>query len=338
MAGGAGLRAGVRGRGSRVLPAGRGGHRGAAEGRGGPVQRDHAVPEHDPAGFAGPVEPARAGHGSPDPVAGPVERAGDGAAGERGVLRAGRSYRQLPVRGDPVRRGLPAFLPRRVRRPRRRPAVHPGAFVAWHLRPVVRGGSADRGSADEIPDGDRRRRPVVVSASVADAGVLADADGVDGPGPDHGDLPGAVPEVPGLPRAGRHRGPQGLGVPGRRGDRRAGVAGRHRHGEPGEAGQPYLRGQLQPAAAGRPGPRQRQDHPGAGGHLPRRGLERDQGDLGQRLGPAYRPRFHRPAAEADGGGGRRRVPGLQVQERRVRPGEVLRHVPGAGRDGGRDDR
>ena len=46
----------------------------------------------------------------------------------------------------------------------------------------------------------------------------------------------------------------------------------------------------------------------------------------------------RAAAEADGGVRRRRVPGLQVQERRVRAGEVLRQVPGAGRDGGRDDR
>ena len=267
-----------------------------------------------------------------------MERAGHGAAGERGVLRARRSYRQLPVRGHPVRRGLPAFLPGRIRRPRRRPAVHPGTFVAGHLRPLVRGGPAHRGAADEVPPGDRRRRPVVLSAPVADAGVLADAHGVDGPGPDHGDLPGALPEVPGLPRAGRGRGPEGLGVPRRRGDRRAGVAGRHRAGQPGEARQPHLRGQLQPAAPGRPGPRQRQDHPGARGHLPRRGLERDQDDLGQRLGPAHRPRLHRPAAEADGGMRRRRVPGLQVQERRVRPGEVLRQVPGTARDGRGDDR
>ena len=267
-----------------------------------------------------------------------MERPGHRAAGERGVLRARRSYRQLPVRGHPVRRGLPAFLPGRIRRPWRRPAVHPGAFVAGHLRPLVRGGPAHRGAADEVPAGDRRRRPVLLPAPVADAGVLADAHGVDGPGPDHGDLPGALPEVPGLPRAGRHRGPEGLGVPRRRGDRRAGVAGRHRAGQPGEARQPHLRGQLQPAAAGRPGPRQRQDHPGARGHLPRRGLERDQDDLGQRLGPAHRPRLHRPAAEADGGMRRRRVPGLQVQERRVRPGEVLRQVPGAARDGRGDDR
>ena len=57
-----------------------------------------------------------------------------------------------------------------------------------------------------------------------------------------------------------------------------------------EARQPDLRHQLQPPAARRPGARQRQDHPGARGDLPRRRVERHQGDLGQRLGPAARRR------------------------------------------------
>ena len=50
-----------------------------------------------------------------------------------------------------------------------------------------------------------------------------------------------------------------------------------------------LRRQLQPAAARRTGARQRQDHPGARGRLPRCGLERHQGHLGARVGrPARR--------------------------------------------------
>ena len=53
---------------------------------------------------------------------------------------------------------------------------------------------------------------------------------------------------------------------------------------PRAARQPDLGRQLQPAAPRRPGARQRQDHPGAGVRLPRRRLERDQGDLGQRAG------------------------------------------------------
>ena len=60
--------------------------------------------------------------------------------------------------------------------------------------------------------------------------------------------------------------------------------GRHRPGRAREARQPGLRHQLQPAAAGRAGARQRQDHPGTRRRIPRLGLERDQADLGQRLG------------------------------------------------------
>ncbi len=52
------------------------------------------------------------------------------------------------------------------------------------------------------------------------------------------------------------------------------------------ARQPHLRHQLQPAAARRPGARQRQDHPGARVALPRRRLERHQGRVGPRVGPA----------------------------------------------------
>ena len=66
----------------------------------------------------------------------------------------------------------------------------------------------------------------LLSASVADAGLLAVPDRVDGPGPDHGDLPGALPEIPARPRPRRTDGPQGLGVPGRRRDGRAGKPGR----------------------------------------------------------------------------------------------------------------
>ena len=52
--------------------------------------------------------------------------------------------------------------------------------------------------------------------------------------------------------------------------------------------------QLQPAAPRRAGAREREDHPGARDELPRRRLERDQGDLGLGLGSAARGR-HRAA-------------------------------------------
>ena len=65
------------------------------------------------------------------------------------------------------------------------------------------------------------------------------------------------------------------------------------------ARQPDLRHQLQPAAPRRPGARQRQDHPGARGVLPRRRLERHQGRLGPRVGPAARRRPRRRAGQPD---------------------------------------
>ena len=59
-------------------------------------------------------------------------------------------------------------------------------------------------------------------------------------------------------------------------------------------------GELQSAAARRPRARQRQDHPGTGTGVPRRGLARRQGDLGRRLGPLVRARRRRRAAGAHG--------------------------------------
>ena len=90
-------------------------------------------------------------------------------------------------------------------------------------------------------------------------------------------------------------GTQGLGLPGRRRMRRARIAGRHHARLARKARQPDLRHQLQPAAARRPGARQRQDHSGTGRRLPRRRLERHQGHLGRRLGSAAGARQDRPA-------------------------------------------
>ena len=96
-----------------------------------------------------------------------------------------------------------------------------------------------------------------------------------------------------------------------------------------EARQPDLRRQLQPAAARRAGARQRQDRPGARGRLPWRRLERHQGAVGLDLGQAVREGQERTAPAAHGGVRRRRVPGLQVEERRLRARALLRQVPGA---------
>ena len=130
--------------------------------------------------------------------------------------------------------------------------------------------------------------PVLLSSSVADAGLLGIPHGLDGTGADHGHLSGALQPLSRRPRAQGARRPEGLGLPRRRRNRRAGNARRDHAGLAREARQSDLCHQLQPAAARRPRARQRQDHSGTGSDFPRRRLERDQGHLGQRLGSPAR--------------------------------------------------
>ena len=203
-------------------------------------------------------------------------------------------------------------------KPRWRPDLYPGAFVARHLRAGVPRRAPHRGATAELSPRGRRQGLVVLSASVADARVLAISHGVDGPGPDHGDLSGALHEIPG-----------GRGIASM-GDRKVwAFMGDGEMDEPESLGAIALAARehldnlifvvnCNLAAPRRPGARQRQDHPGTGGRLSRRRLERHQSDLGQQLGSAARPRQERPSAQADGRVRRRRIPGLQVARRRLR--------------------
>ncbi len=228
----------------------------------------HPVREHDPRrrGGAGSRRPrARAARDG----ARALERDRDRLAGERRVDGARWAHRELPVGRDPLRGRLQPLLAGPLRGARRRPRLHAGPLLTRHLRPRVPRGAAERGPAAPLPAGGRRRRPLVVPAPLADAGLLAVPDRLDGARPADGDLPGAVHEVPGGARHRRPGRPEGLGLHGRRRDGRARVDGRDLAGRPREARQPRLRHQLQPAAPRRPGARQREDHPGARDELPR---------------------------------------------------------------------
>ena len=133
---------------------------------------------------------------------------------------------------------------------------------------------------------------------ISDAGFLAVSDRLDGPWPADGHLSGALPKylharsiadtderkVWAFCGDGEMDEPESLGAIGMAGARKAGQSG--------------FRGQLQSAAPGWPGARQRQDHPGAGRRFPWRRLERDQGDLGRVLGPAAGARQGRDACSA----------------------------------------
>ncbi len=116
--------------------------------------------------------------------------------------------------------GFNPLLAWRHRRASRRHGVHPGAFVARHLCARLPRGALDRGAVVSLPPGSRRRRPVLVSASLADAGLLAVPHRVHGAGPHHGHLPGPLHALHGAPGHDPERRSQGLGVPRRRRDGR----------------------------------------------------------------------------------------------------------------------
>ncbi len=91
-----------------------------------------------------------------------------------------RPHRHLPVGGHPLRGRLQPLLPRPDQRARRRPGLLPGPQLARDLRPRLPRGPDHRGAARRLPPGGRRQGPLLLSAPLADARLLAVPDGVDG--------------------------------------------------------------------------------------------------------------------------------------------------------------
>ncbi len=93
------------------------------------------------------------------------------------------------------------------------PGLLPGPRRAGDLRPGVSAGPAQRAAVDQFPPrAAARRRAVVLSAPLADARLLGVPHGLDGPGADHGHLPGPLQPLPGGPRhQARRRRPRGSG-------------------------------------------------------------------------------------------------------------------------------
>ncbi|CDF86632.1 hypothetical protein PKB_5320 [Pseudomonas knackmussii B13] len=276
VAGRPGVRARPRRRGPRSLPDDPHGRAGQPLRHPAALRHHHAVSQHHP-GHPRSTHARRPVHGTPHSLAGALERAGHGDEGEQERPGPGRSHLVLRLLGDPVRRRLQLLLPGPDRRTRRRPGVLPGPRLPRRLCPRLPRRPHQRRPAEQLPPGSGRQRPVLLPAPLADAGLLAVPDRIHGSGPDPGDLPGALHEVPGKPRLHPRRQAEGLVLHGRRRVRRAGIPGRDLPGRPREAGQPDLRHQLQPAAPRRPGSRQRQDHPGTRRRVPWRRVERQQG-------------------------------------------------------------
>ena len=322
-----GRRAGRRG--ARPIP-----HLQAAQARppapGRPAAADpDPLHQHDQPG-AGAGVPGRRGDGAADPPADPLERGRDGPARQQPVLRDRRPPRHVRLGGDPLRGRLQPLLPGQGRRRQRRPDLLPGPRRARDLRAGVPRGPAERRPARPLPARDRRPDgPELVPAPAPDADFWEFPTVSMGLGPIS-----AIYQA----RYNRYLHNRGLldtselarlGVPRRRRDRRARIARCAPRRVARGARQPDLRRQLQPAAARRPGARQRQDHPGARVGLPRRRLERDQGHLGPRVGRPARPRRRRPARPEDERDPRRRVPEVLGRRRRLHPRALLRARPAA---------
>ena len=158
-----------------------------------------------------------------------------------------------------------------------------------YARAYVEGRLTEAG-ARQLPPRGRRRRPAQLPAPPLAAGLLGVPDRLHGARADRRHLPGPRQPLPAPAPPRRHQRQPGLVLRRRRRDGRARVDRRAGRGRARAPRQPDLRRQLQPAAARRAGPRQRQDHPGARGRLPWRRLERDQGHLGLALGRAAWPR------------------------------------------------
>ena len=277
--------------------------------------------------------PRRRGPRAPHPRLHPLERGGHGRQGQQARRRHRRPPLHLRLLGRALRRRLQPLLPRQGRRPRRRPRLLPGPRRARHLRPGLPRGPPHRGAARPLPPGDRRQRPVVVPAPAAHARLLGVPDGVDGPRPALLDLPGPLQPVPPQPPDRRHRGVAGVVLHRRRRERRARDARLDLAGRPRGPRQPHLGRQLQPAAPRRPGARQRQDHPGARGRLPRRRAGTSSRSSGAASGTSCCARRRRRAAQPDEQDRRRRVPALRHRVRRLHPRALLRPRPAAAQAG-----
>ena len=170
------------------------------------------------------------------------------------------------------------------------PGIYARAFLEGRLTEAT---------ARPLPAGGRRQRTVQLPPPAAHARLLGVPDRLDGSRPDQLDLPGPLQQVPAPPPHRRHLAEQRLGFLGDGEIRRTRDAGRHLAGRPRRARQSDVGRQLQPPAPRRSGPRQRQDHPGTRGRLPRRRLERHQGGVGHQVGRAPPPRRRRCAAQQD---------------------------------------
>ena len=275
--------------GPRPLPAGPPHGAGPGAGRRRPRDGHHGLHQHDPTG-AGALVPRRRGAREARPRRDPVERDGDGRPREPSLRRPRRAPLDVRVRRGPLRRrasttsSTARATAASATRSSSRVTPHPASTPARSSRGASTRSSSTASAARSSAAGCRATR---TRGACPSSGSSRRSRWASGP-------LNAVYQA----RFNRYlldrelvdtAEAQGLVLRRGRRDGRARGHGRAVARGPRAARQPDLRRELQPAAPRRAGARQRQGHPGARGDVPRRRLERDQGDLGPRVGRAARP-------------------------------------------------
>ncbi len=122
-----------------------------------PALSADAVYQHDQP-RAGADLPGRRDPRATDPAPDPLERGGDGAAGQRPLPGHRRAPVHLRLGSQPVRGRVQPLLPRQGSPGRRRPGLLPGPRGAGDLRSRLPRGPADRGATRPLPARDRAAR------------------------------------------------------------------------------------------------------------------------------------------------------------------------------------
>ena len=295
-------RARDRGPRARALPPRAARRQGAPLGRLPALQRQHRLPQHDPAAPRGALA-RRPRARAPPALHRALERHGDGAARRTKDLELGGHIASFASAATLYDVGFNHFWHAPDARTRRRPGLLPGPLA----RPASTPAPSSRAASAKSSSTTSARRSTAEGLSSYPHPWLM---------PDFWQFPTVSMGLGPIQAIYQARFLRYLQRPRPRQDRRAARSGPSwatarwtspsrsapSPGRAREARQPDLRRQLQPAAARRPGARQRQDHPGAGGGVPRRRLERHQGDLGRVLGSAARRDKNGILLQAHGGG------------------------------------
>ncbi len=199
------------GAGPRAIPDRSADRQGAALGRLSAVLREHRVHQHDPGRQAGAASRAIQTSSRTHSLTTSAGTRWRWCCAPTRTRTSAATSRASPRRRRSTTSASTISGMRRRTDARRRSRLRAGPFRARrlcarvHARPL-------HGRADgQFPAGSRRQGHLVLSASVADAGLLAVPHGVDGPRPADGDLPGALHEVSAGPRPRQDRGTQGVG-------------------------------------------------------------------------------------------------------------------------------